>query len=113
MTFDSYCVALLTLCVDPPSLSAQEAAELQDSHMAHLADLHDAGLLLVAGPLEDVHYRGLMILKTNAESARRLLDDDPAVRAGRFDVTVVPWMVPGGLLTFTPAKLPRSISEIG
>ena len=31
---------------------------------------------------------------------------DPAVRAGWFDVTIIPWMVPHGVIEFTSAKLP-------
>jgi uncharacterized protein YciI len=109
---DYFSVAFLTLNDDRPSLSALEADELQNSHMAHLADLHDAGHLLVAGPLEDDHFRGLCIFKVTEAIARRLLEEDPAVRAGRFNVTIIPWVVPEGTLAFSTARFPRSIADV-
>ena len=80
MDFDRFSVALLVLREDPPLLSESEAAELQDNHMAHLADLHEAGQLLAAGPLTDAHFRGLMILSVDESTARRLLEEDRARR---------------------------------
>ncbi len=111
MHFDTFSVGLLTLRDSPPVLELKEANELQDSHMAHLADLHAAGHLLAAGPLDDELVRGLLIFRVDVEIARRMLEADPAVRAGRFDVTVAPWLVPGGVVRFSPSKFPRSISE--
>src|SRR4030081_2873265 len=51
MQFDRFTVALLMLRPDAPELDDAAATELQDAHMAHLADLHDAGYLVAAGPL--------------------------------------------------------------
>jgi uncharacterized protein YciI len=80
--------------------------------MAHLADLHDAGYLLAAGPLLDEKFRGLSILNVEPERARALKEEDPAVRAGRFSVMVIPWMVPRGALSFSRTHFPRSVSEV-
>ena len=113
MRLDEYSVAFLTLNEHRPVLSAEEADALQNSHMSHLADLHEAGHLLAAGPLHNDFYRGLLIFKVTGEVARRLLEADPAVRAGRFELTVARWMVPGGTIDFTTARFPRSIAEIG
>ena len=113
MRFDTFSVGLLILNDSRPSLSEQESQELQDSHMSHLADLHAAGHLLAAGPLEDASLRGLLIFKVGVEVARQLLEEDPAVRAGRFNVTVVSWMVPEGAMSFSATRFPRSIAEIG
>jgi len=33
------------------------------------------------------------------------------VRAGRFDVSVAPWMVPGGAMSFASTKFPRSMAD--
>jgi uncharacterized protein YciI len=111
MEFDRFTVVLLVLREDAPQLSEVDAAELQNAHMAHLADLHQAGHLLAAGPLMDDHFKGLSILNVDPETARQLNEDDPAVRAGRFDVLVMPWMVPGGAMTFSATHFPRSMSE--
>ena len=104
--FDLLTAALLVLRHDAPDLDGAEAAALQDAHMAHLADLHDAGHLLAAGPLLDDRFRGLSILNVDVERARALKEADPAVQAGRFDVIVMPWMVPAGAMSFAPPSLP-------
>ena len=111
MTFDRFTIALLVLRPDAPQLDEQAAGELQEAHMSHLADLHEAGYLLAAGPLSDEKYRGLSILNVDPERARELKEADPAVRAGRFSVEVIPWMVPGGAISFAPAHFPRTLAE--
>lgn len=109
---DRFTVALLILRPDAPKLDEEAAARLQEAHMAHLADLHEAGYLLAAGPLFDDTFRGLSILNVEPERARALKEQDPAVVAGRFSVKVIPWMVPRGAMTFSPARFPRSVSEL-
>jgi len=114
MRFDRYTISLLFLRPDAPSLSDEQAVELQDAHLAHLADLHDAGHLLAAGPVQgaaDRELRGFCILKVDPERARELNEQDPAVRAGRFRIEVYPWMLPGGLMSFSAGRLPRSMNE--
>jgi hypothetical protein len=112
MDFDRFAVALLVLRDDAPCLSEADAAKLQDAHMSHLADLHQLGHVLAAGPLMDGDYRGLMILNADPEAARELMATDPAVRAGRLDVLVLPWMVPRGAMEFSLTKFPRSMAEV-
>jgi uncharacterized protein YciI len=111
MQFEEYTIALLLLRPDAPELGERAAAELQDRHMAHLADLHDAGQLLAAGPVFDPKLRGLSILNVRPEDALGLKDLDPGVIAGRFSVQVARWMVPGGAMRFAPARFPRSMAE--
>jgi len=62
MQFDQYTIALLVTGANAPELSAAGAAELQNAHMSHLADLHQAGHLLAAGPVDGGEVRGLSIL---------------------------------------------------
>ena len=113
MDFDRLTIALLVLREDAPDLSEEQAAALQDAHLAHLAALHEAGHLVAAGPLRDPdsRYRGLSILTVGVEEAQALAEADPAVKAGKFRVIVLPWMVPAGALHFSPAKFPHSIAE--
>ena len=111
MEFDRYTIALLILRPDAPVHDEAEANALQDAHMAHLADLHEAGHLLAAGPLDDPEFRGLSILNVEPERARELKEADPAVRAGRFSVTVISWIVPKGAMSFSPARFPRSLAD--
>jgi uncharacterized protein YciI len=113
MDFDSFTIALLILRPDAPQLDELASAALQDAHMAHLAELHEAGHLLAAGPLLDPGepFRGLSILNVDVDRARQLKEADPAVQAGRFSVTLLPWMVPAGAMAFSPAHFPRSMAE--
>lgn len=113
MEFDRFTVTLLVLRDDAPNLTPEQEDALQDAHMAHLADLHAAGHLLAAGPLLDRSspYRGLSILNVGTEEALALKEADPAVKAGRYRIVALPWMVPGGAMTFSPTRFPRSMSE--
>jgi len=114
MEFDRFSIALLVLRPDRPRLDQEAEAELQDAHMAHLADLHEAGYLLAAGPLlggSDEAFRGLTILNVEPEKARVLKEQDPAVKAGRFSVKILPWIVPRGAIHFSHAHFPRSMAE--
>jgi uncharacterized protein len=112
--FDSFTAVLLILNPDGPKLSEDEENALQDAHMAHLADLHDAGQLVAAGPLADLpdrHYRGLSILNVDAETALELKGSDPAVKAGKFILKAMPWMVPAGAIRYSHTRFPRSIAD--
>lgn len=109
---DRFTVALLVLRDDAPALDEEAANELQDAHLAHLADLHEAGHLLAAGPLLDERFRGLSILNIDPDRARELNEADPAVRAGRFSVVTIPWLVPGGAVSFTRTRFPRSVADV-
>ncbi len=70
------------------------AQKLQDGHMANMGKKHKEGKLLVAGPfLEDSNWRGIFILKCdNKEEAEALVQQDPAVIAGRLSYEIHPWM---------------------
>jgi uncharacterized protein len=111
MEFDQLTVTLLVLRPDAPKLDEEAAAALQDAHMAHIAELHESGHLLAAGPLSDEKFRGLSILRVDVEEARRLRESDPAVQAGRYSVEAMPWTVPAGAMSFTPTRFPRSVAE--
>jgi uncharacterized protein YciI len=109
---DRFTIALLILRPDAPILNQEAATRLQDAHLAHLADLHEAGFLLAAGPLFDEKFRGLSILNVEPERALALKERDPAVLAGRFTVKVIPWMVPAGAISFAKTRFPRSAGEV-
>jgi uncharacterized protein len=111
MDFDHLTIALLILRPDAPKLDEEAANALQEAHMSYLADLHEAGHLLAGGPLSDEKLRGLSIMRVDPERARELKEQDPAVRAGRLSVKVIPWMVPAGAMRFSTTRLPRSLAE--
>src|SRR5947208_3356392 len=98
MEFDRFSIVLLIRRPDAPQLDAERETAMQESHMAHLADLHEAGYLLAAGPLAfgdpSSELRGLSILNVEPERARELKEADPAVKAGLYRIEVLPWLVP-------------------
>jgi len=110
--FDSYTVSLLVLREDAPEWDDETAREMQDAHLHHLATLHEQGHLVAAGPMGHDRFRGLSILRVPVEAARALKEADPAVRAGRFEVVVMPWQVPAGAVHFTPTRFPHSIADV-
>ena len=116
MDFDSYTVVLLVTPEHPPELSEDEADRLQDAHLNHLAELHDSGVLLAAGPVGDPggerYYRGLSLLRCGPDEALRLKGSDPAVQAGVFELIAMPWRMPAGALHFTPTRFPRSVADV-
>ena len=118
MDFDRYTVVLLVTPDDPPELTEDEADRLQDAHLNHLAELHEQGVLLAAGPVGDPgtgkqrYYRGLSLLRCEPDEALRLKSDDPAVKAGVFELIAMPWMMPAGALHFTPTTFPRSTADV-
>jgi uncharacterized protein len=110
--FDLFTIALLTLRDDAPQLDEAAAAALQDAHMASNADMHEAGLLLAAGPLRDARLRGLGIWDAEPERVLQVREQDPAVRVGRLSSEVLRWMAPGGTVAFSRTRLPRSVAEV-
>ena len=114
MQFDRHTLVLLVLRPDAPELTDEEAAELQDRHLAYRADLRDRGYIAGGGPLvdqDDERRRGISIFACDPETARRLSSEDPAVRAGRLAAEVMTWMVPAGNVRFERVSAPRSTSE--
>ena len=115
MNFDRFTIALLFLRKDAPQLEPDAEAQLQDAHMAFLADLQQAGHLLAAGPVmgaPDRELRGFSIFRAGPEEAAQLHQSDPAVRAGRYRVETYPWMLPGDVLSFGSGRFPRSMADV-
>jgi len=115
--FDHFTVVLLLTPPDAPELDDEAADALQDAHLDHLATLHEGGKLLAAGPLPGSPgrgFRGLNLFGTGLDEARALAEQDPAVRAGQFELEVLPWVVPAGAMTFDRgARFPHSAAEAG
>jgi len=114
MRFDRHTLVLLVRPPDAPELTDEEADELQDRHLAFRADLRARGIVICGGPLDDQddeRLRGISIWTCDPETARRISNEDPAVRAGRLAVEVMTWMVPAGNVTFEHVPAPRSLAE--
>ena len=113
MQFDTFSMVLLVGLADAPPEASSD--EVQDAHLAHLAEMHESGEMLAAGPVSgegDVRIRGLCLFAADAARAAELMSEDPAVRAGRFRFEVLPWHVPAGALAGGRMHFPRSIPDV-
>lgn len=91
----------LVVLIKGKAWSAQntpERARIQEQHIAHLTKLGSEGFGLAAGPFgDDGDIRGLLIVAAKSEQhARELEAADPAVKAGRLTIDVLPFMAPEG-----------------
>lgn len=75
-----------------------ELEALQVRHRAHIDHMHEIGVLLMAGPVEahaDSDLRGIQILRHDAlespEELRELIEQDPAIQAGRLRAEYSTW----------------------
>lgn len=109
--FDVRTVVFLRRGVDPPDLSEEESTALHHAHLAHLAELGRRGLIAANGPLldqSDENLRGMSVYTVGPDEARRLAEQDPAVRAGRFRVDVARWAVAAERIAF-----PQHVGPVG
>ncbi|MEO6167142.1 MAG: YciI family protein [Chitinophagales bacterium] len=67
--------------------------KIQEGHMAHLNKMAAEGKMDLAGPLmDDGDLRGICVYNAGSlEEAKKLAEDDPAVKAGRLIVEIHPW----------------------
>jgi uncharacterized protein YciI len=89
-----------------------ERAQIQEQHIAHLTKLGNEGVGLAAGPFGDGgDIRGLLIVAAKSEQhARELEAADPAVKAGRLTIDVLPFMAPEGW--FHKPAVPTSMETV-
>lgn len=80
------------------------AAAIQTAHLAHLDRLYYAKKLVMAGPILTKQVPGgtdlmgiAVLVAPSADSARVWAEADPAVRAGRLRVLILPWMSARGV----------------
>lgn len=75
-------------------IKGDERKEIFAGHFANISRLADEGKLAVAGPFgkNDKSYRGLYIFNVaTVEEAQKLVELDPAVKAGVFVPELTPW----------------------
>lgn len=114
---ESYELVMLYRGKNPPTLTEAEGQRLQEAHLGHLRKMAEAGKMVVAGPLDDQPdqtLRGLCLYRVGSlAEARRLAQEDPAVKAGRLRVEVMTWYTEKGALSFPVAEKLRSASAEG
>lgn len=104
MNFDKYYLVLLKKGPAWTPDVTPELEALQERHIAHLAQLHEAGHMSIAGPLEDHseagNIRGISIFPVAAneslEAVKALVENDPTFLAGRLAADYLTWYVPEG-----------------
>ena len=103
MELQRYSFVLLRRPVGAPEYPEDRLAEIQEQHLAHLTELSERGLLLLAGPFgdqPDEALRGLCVFDAGLAETRAVMAADPAVVAGRLAVDVMTWWTaPGSLRT--------------
>ena len=74
------------------------AARIQKAHLENINRMAAAGKLNVAGPfLDEGDLRGIFIFDSgNEDEVRKLVENDPAVKAGRLIYEIHPWMTEKG-----------------
>lgn len=73
--------------------SEEEAARLQELHMAHLGRMYEEGYADISGPFgDDGNLRGITVYNVpTLAMADSLAHLDPMVKAGRLAIEIKPW----------------------
>jgi uncharacterized protein YciI len=102
--FDEYELVLLRRGGHPPDLDEEASDLLQRRHLGYLAAMRSQGYMKVAGPLDeqpDERWRGVCLYQVGSlHEVARLAGDDPAVRAGRLEISVMKWYCAKGAVVF-------------
>jgi uncharacterized protein YciI len=68
-------------------------AEVVDQHAAHLAELDDSGMLVMAGPIVE-RQCGLIVLRTeSAAEVMAIAEEDPLVRGAYRTYEIGTWLM--------------------
>ena len=89
-----YIFVILTTGPNDANFKDQARADMFAGHMANIGRLADQGKLAVAGPFSknDKRFRGIFILAVaTVAEAQKLVETDPAVKAGIFIADMTPW----------------------
>jgi uncharacterized protein YciI len=106
--FDGYQLILLQVAPGREELDEAAGSAMQRQHLGHFRKMAAAGYLKVAGPVDqDDEIAGICLYQAGSlERARKLAEDDPAVRAGRFVVRAMEWYTMKGAVSFVNLREP-------
>lgn len=96
---DQYQFGLLSRGPKWTAEKSPEIQKIQDGHMANIQKMASLGKLIAAGPMmDDGSLGGIFIFKAaSLEEAQSLAAEDPAIKAGRLELTLFNWMGPKGI----------------
>lgn len=79
-------------------IDSVQLSKIQEGHMKHLSEMYKAGKLLMAGPIGgDGDLRGLLVFNLKEiKEAEELVQQDPAVKAGRLIYELYYWWTAKG-----------------
>ena len=90
-----FLVILKTGPKDKEITDKNQRAELFKGHFSNMQVMKQSGKLKLAGPFSTTNhlgYRGIFLLDVKTEDeAKALLINDPTIKAGIFDVEILPW----------------------
>jgi len=80
--------------------SEEEAQRIQRAHLDNIKRLADEGMLTLAGPFfDDGDLRGVFVFNVKTvEEAQKLINSDPAIKAGRLVMELHPWYCSAALM---------------
>ncbi|OEK04536.1 YciI family protein [Roseivirga misakiensis] len=82
-----YTFVFLNTNQDRPELPKKEVDSLQAGHMANIGRLVKERKMIAAGPFDG--GGGIFLFDTNVEETKAVLNSDPAIAAGRFNLEVM------------------------
>jgi len=73
--------------------SKEEAAQIQEKHLAHITWMAKEGYIDLAGPMESQDgFLGILVFNVpDIKRVEELVAMDPAVKAGRLVMKIYPW----------------------
>ncbi|UCE10459.1 MAG: hypothetical protein JSW61_00610 [Candidatus Thorarchaeota archaeon] len=76
-----------------PKYGEPGTEKIIENHFSYLEKLLGEGILMMAGRFSEVLF-GLTIIETDSiESARSIMENDPAIKSGIFFGQLYPWRV--------------------
>ena len=97
----NYVFVILKTGPNDATIKGKERDDIFAGHMSNIGRMADAGKLAVAGPFgkNDKGYRGLYIFNVETvDEAQKIVETDPAVKAGIFIADLTPWFGSASLM---------------
>jgi uncharacterized protein YciI len=97
--FQDYYFAFLRKGPKWTGVKTPRSDSIQAGHLANIGRMHEAGLLVAAGPFErGQDRRGVFIFRADSiDAIRRMVAQDPAVEAGQLQMDLYRWTAPPGI----------------